>query len=246
MDNALLPFERLIVAADFKPIYPNGREWVRGKVLSLADSLRRAEVCIKVHSALRACGYDLISEIHSRNLRVFADLKLFDIDSTLAVDGVLLKETKPEFVTVACTAGIKAMQVLKMELPDTEVLGVTVLTSFTEADALAMFVCSTEGSIMRLSKFAVEAHLDGLISSPVEVSVLRARFGLLMSLNAPAIRPSWLTVKGDSQNLNRVMTPAEAIRAGADRIIVGRPIIEAEDPYSATMRIIEEIHSVTK
>ena len=153
MQKMLKPAERLIVAADFKPA-PNQqfhassrREWVRGEVLALADRLRDTGVYLKVNSALRACGYDLIEEIHWRGLRVFADLKLFDIGETLATDGVFLKEVKPELLTTVCVAGVNAMQALKAELPDTEVLGVTVLTNLNDTDTQAMFTCSTEEAV---------------------------------------------------------------------------------------------------
>lgn len=66
-----------------------------------------------------------------------------------------------------------------------------------------------------------------------------------MTINIPAIRPMWVIVPGDDQNPDRIMTPAKAIKAGADRIVVGRPIVNAEKPYDAVMRTIEEIASVT-
>lgn len=257
MQKILTPAERLIVAADFKPPVgmegpidqkgsPHLRYWVENHVLALADSLKGTGVYLKVNSALRACGYELISKIHSRGLRVFADLKLFDISETLATDGVLLGEAKPELLTTVCVAGVTAMQALKAELPDTEVLGVTVLTSLKDADTQAMFTCSTEEAVMRFAQVAANAGIDGLISSPKEAEVLRAKFGIVLSLNTPAIRPTWAIVPGDDQNPDRIMTPAKAIKAGADRIVVGRPIVKAEKPYDAVMRTIDEIASVTE
>lgn len=245
--RVLQPAERLIVAADFRP-RPEMGQWradVRSQVLTLAGKLEGTGVHLKVNSALRASGYGLIDEIHALGLRVFADLKLFDIGETLATDGVLLREAKPELLTTVCVAGVSAMQALKAELPDTEVLGVTVLTSLNEADTQAMFTCSTEEAVMRFAQVATDAKIDGLISSPKEAAVLRARFGLVLSLNTPAIRPTWAIVPGDDQNPDRIMTPAKAIKAGADRIVVGRPIVKAENPYDAVMRTIEEIASAT-
>jgi orotidine-5'-phosphate decarboxylase len=253
MKKILTPAERLIVAADFKPdpdaVYGSSidrrRDLVREKVLYLASSLSGTGICLKVNSALRACGYGLIDEIHSYGLHVFADLKLFDIGETLSTDGVLLREVKPEFVTTVCTAGVTAMQMLKSALPDTEVLGVTVLTSLKEADTHAMFGCSIEESVLRYARVAADAKIDGLISSPKEVEMLRAMFGTLLSFNTPAIRPAWAIVPGDDQNPERIMTPAKAIKAGADRIIVGRPIVNAKSPHDAVLRTIEEIASAT-
>ena len=241
--RTLTPAERLIVAADFKPTASNGREWVRAQVLALADSLSGTEVYLKVNSALRAAGYGLIDEIHSRGLRVFADLKLIDIGETLGTDGALLKEARPELLTTMCVSGITAMQALKAELPDTEVLGVTVLTSLKDADTQAMFTCSTEEAVMRFAQVAADAKIDGLISSPKEAEMLRAKFGVVLSLNTPAIRPTWAIVPGDDQNPDRIMTPVKAIKAGADRIVVGRPITKSPYPYGAVQRTIEEIAS---
>mgnify|MGYP000991530566 CR=1 FL=1 len=246
--KTLTPAERLIVAADFKPTGSNGREWVKAQVLALADSLNGTGVYLKVNSALRATGYGLIDEIHSRGLRVFADMKLIDIGETLSTDGALLREAKPELLTTMCVSGITAMQALKTELPDTEVLGVTVLTSLKDADTQAMFTCSTEEAVMRFAQVAADARIDGLISSPKEAEVLRAKFGVILSLNTPAIRPTWATVPSDDQNPERIMTPAKAIKAGADRIVVGRPITKPPQGVSsrdAVMRTIEEITSAT-
>ncbi len=244
MRKALTPAKRLIVAADFKPGFGQGRDWVRGQVLSLAEELHGTGVYLKVNSALRACGYGLIPEIHARDLKVFADLKLYDIGETLSTDGVLLKEARPELLTTVCSAGVVALKYLKEELPSTEVLGVTVLTSLNDEDAQAMFTCSTEEAVMRLADVAKDAGIDGLISSGRELAVLRPKFGELFTYNTPAIRPTWAIVPGDDQNPERIMTPAKAIKAGADRIVVGRPITKAANRREAVMRTIEEIASV--
>jgi len=242
--RALTVAERLIVAADFKPDpgQGQGRDWVRGQILTLVAALMRTGgVYIKVNSALRACGYDLIGKLHQFNAKVCADLKLYDIGETLSIDGILLREFKPELLTAVCTAGVGPLKALKAELPDTEVLGVTVLTSLSDDDTRAMFVCSTKEAVCRLAGVAVSAGLDGLVSAPKEVEMLRADFSTMVTLNTPGIRPEWASVAGDDQNLKRVMTPAEAIKAGADRIVVGRPITRAKEPYEAVMRTLEEI-----
>lgn len=250
MKSVLTPAQRLIVAADFRPAAKSrhGRVWVEYQVLKLADLLAGTGVVIKVNSALRACGYGLIGEIQARGLEVFADLKLFDIGETLSTDGVLLREANPEMLTIVCAAGITAMQMLKAELPVTEVLGVTVLTSLKDADTQAMFTCSTEEAVMRFAQVAADVKLDGLISSAKEVEALRAKFGIVLSLNTPAIRPTWAIVPGDDQNPERIMTPLKAIKVGADRVVVGRPITkppEGMTPYDAVMRTIDEIASAT-
>jgi len=247
--------ERLIVAADFQPsgdeawreqregsFWPSADlSWVRERVIGLAEDLKRTGVYIKVNSALRACGYSLIGEIQSRGLRAFADLKIFDIGRTLSTDGVLLREARPELLTVASIAGVAAMKALKAELPNTEVLGVGVLTSLNLADTSEMFGDTVEASVRKFAFLAEVAGLDGLICAPTDIAHIRSVITRQMSFNTPAIRPTWAIVPGDDQNPDRVMTPAKAIKAGADRIVVGGPIINARKPYDAVMRTIEEI-----
>ncbi len=262
MQKTLTPAERLIIAADFKPpqeeqwiepglysgqstICRSKVSWVKRQVLALADSLKGTGVYIKVNSALRACGYDLIGEIQSCGLRVFADLKLIDIGETLSTDGVLIREAKPELLTTMCVAGLTAMQALKAKLPDTEVLGVTVLTSLTEKETDAMFGTCIDDAVTLLADLGEEAGLDGFICSPKEVTMLRSRISFTRTLNTPGIRPAWAIVPGDDQNPDRIMTPAKAIKAGATRIVVGRPITQVKNPYDAVMRTIEEIASAT-
>jgi len=238
------PAERLIVSADFKATPEHGKEWVREQVLNLADSLTGTGVYLKVNSALRACGYGLIQEIKDRGLLVFADLKLYDISETLATDGALLKEMKPELLTTVCSAGTASLQALNAELPDTEVLGVTILTSLSETDTMSLYGCSVEEAVLRSAQIAANAGIGGLVCSPKEVGLLRERFGTSLTINTPGIRPVWSMVANDDQNPDRVMTPAEAIKAGADRIVIGRPILKDSDPRAAVLRTLEEIEVV--
>src|SRR3989344_8199421 len=121
--------ERLIVAADYDPRKLGGIIGVKNEVLKLAESLKGLGVIIKVNSVLRARGYSLIEDLHGLGLRVFADLKLIDIPATMKLDGRLLREVKPDILTVMCCAGVDGMRAVRDTLPDTEVLGVTVLTS---------------------------------------------------------------------------------------------------------------------
>jgi orotidine-5'-phosphate decarboxylase len=249
--KTLTPAERLIVAADFKPPTepadcPPGRMWVVKQVMKLAGSLKGTGVYLKVNSALRAHGYGLIDFIHSCGLKVFADLKLFDIGETLSTDGTLLREARPELLTVSCMTGIVAMKALKAELPDTEVLGVTVLTSIDNTECFQFYRYPTVlGNVCRLASMADSVGMDGVICSAKEAPDVRQVIRPDMTINAPAIRPAYAIVPGDDQNPERIMTPAKAIRAGADRIVVGRPIVRAENPYDAVMRTIQEIDEAT-
>ncbi len=147
---------------------------------------------------------------------------------------------KPEIVTVMCCAGIDGMNALKQAIGDqTEVLGVTVLTSLNEEECQAIFTCSTKAGVLRFARMAQLAGADGLICSPHEAALLlHARRELLLEGNCPGIRPEWSLVESDDQA--RVMTPAKAIKAGAKRLVIGRPITGADDPKDAVLRTLEE------
>ncbi len=218
--------ERLIVAADFSSKECGGIEGVEKKVISLAQELEGLGVYIKVNSILRAMGYDLITKLHDLGLKVFADLKLIDISNTLKTDGEMLAEVKPEILTVMCCAGIDGMNAVQNVLGDvTEILGVTVLTSLNEEECQAIFTCSTKAGVLRFARMAQLAGLGGLILSPKEVDVVNSRFELALSFNTPGIRPAWSIIDGDDQS--RVLTPPKAIKNGAERIVMGRPIVRA-------------------
>ncbi|HUQ30283.1 MAG TPA: orotidine 5'-phosphate decarboxylase / HUMPS family protein [Candidatus Paceibacterota bacterium] len=238
--------ERLIVALDYPPmptIVPRqlGRVGTRAKVLQVARSLVGTGVILKVNSILRAVGYDLIDDLHTLGFKVFADLKIFDVDKTTGYDGKFLGESRPELLTVSCVAGLKALRAIKAELPHTEVLGVAALTTLTNEDTESMFECSTLDTVLRLAKIVRNAPLDGMISGATEVPELtKEGFGIMLSFNTPAIRPLWSLAPG-SQNPERVMTPTKAIMAGADRIVVGDPVTCANDPVEAAGLLTQEI-----
>jgi orotidine-5'-phosphate decarboxylase len=235
--------QRLIVAADFRPDGSKNQcaGWVRSKVLRMADALYGLEVHLKVNSALRALGYPIIKEIHDRELKVFADLKLNDISETLGTDGALLREFNPELVTVMSNCGIPAMRSLKEKLPGTEVLGVGILTSLGDGECRELYARPTKAASVKLATWAVLAGVDGVVSSAIEAEKLRKVLPEHMTVNTPAIRPWWSLVASDDQNKNRVTTPKQAIQAGAARIIVGRPILQADNPREAVLRTLEEI-----
>ena len=252
MKSNLLAEERLIVAADFHPKDHGGISGVKARVLQLAHELEGLGVYIKINSVLRAIGYELIVQLHELDLKVFADLKLIDIPNTMAVDAAMLAEVHPEIVTVMCNAGINGMHTVHEALQGkTKVLGVTVLTSLNEEDCQAIFTCSTRAGVLRFARMAQLAGLVGLILSPKEVDVVKDRFELSLELNTPGIRPEWSLIDDDDQSKSRVLTPELAIKNGAERIVIGRPIVQAspnedgfpQSPREAVKRTLEEIRA---
>lgn len=231
---------RLIVAADFRPDPSQSADWVRDRVLELADDLSHLGVTLKVNSALRACGYDLITDIRARRLAAFADLKLNDISETLGTDGSLLFGSSPQIVTAMCASGVAALKELRAALPYSTVVGVTVLTSIKDAeceDLYGMPVAPQVGRFVRATK----RSLDGFVCSPAEITMVREIAGPDALIVTPGIRPSWAQVTGDDQNQKRVSTPQDAVALGASHLVVGRPITLAKNRRDAAKRTLEEM-----
>ncbi len=235
MKASLTPAQRLIVAADFD----GAPDQVLADVVNLAMKLQGTGVVLKVNSALRG-NYSLIPTLRDLGLSIFADLKFYDIPNTLRTDGERLALYAPDMVTVACLAGRRSVASLVEAMPKTEVLGVTVLTTLGPEDMEGMHGgLSLNAVVGNLAEIAIKAGAGGLVCSGHEAEMLRKTHGDGITLNCPGIRPSWVEVKDDDQR--RVMTPAEAIRAGATRIVVGRPITLAPDPLDAVKRFIAAI-----
>jgi orotidine-5'-phosphate decarboxylase len=243
--KTLTPAERLVIAADFGPS-SDGSRHVAKKVYELIDFLKETEVFLKLGSGLRAIGYGFIEDLHLRGVKVFADLKLFDIQNTLAIEGDALRKVAPEIVTVSASANVHALRALKDALPETEVLGVTVPTDCDDEHCYAIYGVDRQTSVHRLAVNAHNAGLDGLVVSGADIKESRSYFPE-MSINAVAIRPCWyMTDEHDDQHPSCVMAVKEAIQAGAHRVIIGRPITRSKNPYEAVMKIIEEIRDAAE
>lgn len=239
----LTPNQRLIVALD--PTKEDlGNESVRDYVMRAAEELAPTSVTLKLNTLLRVGGYSLITEVKSFGLSVFADLKFYDIDQTLHNDGEFLNDYEPELLTASSGAGTLAFERLYMALEKTHLLAVLVLTTVTEAEVQAEYGSDmTIRNLMLLRAKKVEGFCDGFICAPKDLSFMRGTYGDEYQYVTPGVRPAGLEVAGDDQNPDRTDTPAGAIKAGATRIVVGRPITKAENRLDATNRIIDEIAS---
>lgn len=223
--------ERLIVAGDVED---------SDMLLSL---LRNTGVVYKENVELRNGGYsDSIKFIHEHGLRYCADVKLIDIGKTLRREGKLLRKLELEMLTVMCSSSLRALQAIREELPETEILGVTVPTDFDEEDCRDVYNGrSIEDQVKFFAARALKVRLNGVVCAPREIPLVQEIAGDALKTVVANIRPEYLPVLGDDQNPERAMTPTEAINAGADKLIVGRPITQAKDPGGATTRIINEI-----
>jgi orotidine-5'-phosphate decarboxylase len=170
---------------------------------------------------------------------IFLDLKLHDIPNTVAGGVRAVLPLRPRMLTVHASGGAAMIRAAHQAAGGAAtdrpmILAVTVLTSLDQTDLVAVGVAGTPAEqVMRLARLAIEAGADGLVCSPLEVAMLRQALGPAVKLVVPGIRPEG-AASGDQA---RTMTPAAAIAAGADWIVVGRPITGARDPGMAAADI---------
>jgi orotidine-5'-phosphate decarboxylase len=174
---------------------------------------------------------------------IFLDLKLHDIPNTVAGGIRAVLPLKPRMLTIHAAGGSAMIQAASQAAasagPDRPmILAVTVLTSLGQDDLNAIGFAATPGEqVLRLGRLAIESGADGLVCSPLEVAMLRQALGPAIKLIVPGIRPDG-SAAGDQ---TRTMTPAQAVAAGADWIVVGRPITGASDPGTAAADIAAAI-----
>ena len=189
---------------------------------------------------LFAGGLDLARELTAAGRRVFLDVKLLDIDNTVAGAIRTIAGTGVEFVTLHAYPNTMAAAIAARGDAPLALLGVTVLTSMDEADIHAAGYSGTPAELVgRRARAARALGMNGLVCSAREVARVRALVGPEMVLVTPGIRPAGADV-GDQK---RVVTPAQAIRDGASLLVVGRPITAAADRAGAARRILDEIAS---
>ena len=207
---------------------------------SLKGQVRGLKLGLEFFLAHGAAGYRQIAE---QGMPIFLDVKLHDIPNTVGKALASLLPLKPSFVTLHTSGGAAMMKVAsavaaKAGAERPKLLGVTVLTSLDKKDLTSVGQESDVAEqVVRLAKLAKENGLDGVICSPEEVKTLRDNMGPDFILMVPGIRPVWAAA-GDQK---RVMTPREALDAGATYLVIGRPITGADKPEEAAARILAEL-----
>jgi orotidine-5'-phosphate decarboxylase len=222
------PKDRLVVAVDLSS---------RDDILRLVDALHGTVGVFKIGlQAFIANGPSIVREIVSRGEKVFLDLKIHDIPNT-AKHAIAEAASLGASIATVHAAGGEAM--LRACAHDSLlVLGVTILTSLEEADLLQIgFGGNAVDNVVRLALLAQRAGLRGVVASPLEIAPIREACGRDFVILTPGIRPAG----SDAGDQRRMMTPRQAIAAGADYIVVGRPITGAADARSAAQSIVEEM-----
>ena len=194
-----------------------------------------------------ANGPQGVREVSAVGLPVFLDLKFHDIPATVAAAVRAALPLKPFMINVHAQGGPEMMRAAaKAALSAGDgrplVLAVTVLTSLDGDDLKACGVDDEpETQVLRLARLAKDCGLDGVVCSPLEAALLRRELGGDFKLLAPGVRPHW----AERDDQKRKLSPAAAVRAGADWLVIGRPISAAADPAAAAEKIVAEIAAET-
>jgi orotidine-5'-phosphate decarboxylase len=226
--------ERLIVALDVSSAAAANKI-----VAAVGNSAHLFKVGMQLYTAEGpAVVRDLISSSH----RVFLDLKYHDIPNTVAAAVKEAANLGVRMLTVHAAGGAKmlraAVQAAESTNPQTMVLAVTVLTSMDNHDLEMTGISDqVEDQVLRLANVAVMSGCHGVVASAREAAILRRELGKHFTIVTPGVRPAGAE-HGDQA---RVVTPAEAIHAGATYIVVGRPITDAPDPAAAAQAIVAEM-----
>lgn len=193
-----------------------------------------------------AHGMAWVEEVHSMGFKLFLDLKLHDIPNTVAKAVQSLASAPIDMLTLHASGGSEmcayAVDSRDASNPNLTLLAVTVLTSMNREQLSALNVNrSVEEQVLDLARISLASKVDGLVASPLELSILRSELGSKPTLVCPGIRPQG----ADLNEQKRVMTPEEASQLGADFIVVGRPILNSADPQ-ATVASIRRSLSMAK
>lgn len=231
------PQDKIIVALDVKD---------EKAALALVKKLKGKVGVFKIGKELfTACGPSIVKKVQKLGGKVFLDLKFHDIPNTVAKAVGLATKLGVYMMTLHTSGGSEMMkaaaQAAKENAPKGKlpiILGVTMLTSLDDKALKEIgFKYNAEQMVIRLAKMAKKAGLGGIVSSPKEVKKLRKALGKDMVLVTPGIRPLW-SVAGDQK---RIMTPKDAVKAGADFMVIGRPITGHKNPAEAATLIAKEI-----
>ncbi|GGF62303.1 orotidine 5'-phosphate decarboxylase [Terasakiella brassicae] len=229
-------FERIYVALDTTDV---------SYAVELAQKLKGLVGGMKVGKEFfTANGPQGVAAIRDVGMPVFLDLKFHDIPNTVAGAIRAAKPIAPQIINVHAQGGpemLKQAANAGREAGIPLTIAVTILTALDQDDLDAIGINDTiEDQVVRLAKLTQDNGLDGVVCSAKEIAPIRAACGPDFKLIVPGIRPAW-AAKGDQK---RVMTPRDAVLAGADILVIGRPITQADDPVEAAQKIAHELEGL--
>jgi orotidine-5'-phosphate decarboxylase len=227
--------DRLIVALDVPSV-----DAAEAMIARLGDSVSFYKIGYQL---AYAGGLPLVRQLSGAGKKVFVDLKLHDIGNTVARGVESVAGLGATFLTVHAYPQTMKAAVAARDGSDLKILAVTVLTSYDDGDLHAAgYRLGVSDLVQARAQQAQVLGVDGLVCSPEEAAALRKIVGHQMNLVTPGVRPAGAAA-GDQK---RIMTPARAIAAGADYLVVGRPVLEASDPKAAADAIVAEIAQAAK
>jgi orotidine-5'-phosphate decarboxylase len=235
MNGEIAARDRVIVALDLSDV-----EAAEKTIWTLGDSIGFYKIGYEL---VMAGGLNLAEDLVQGGKKVFLDMKLHDIGNTVMHATKRAAKLGATFLTVHAFPQTMRAAVEGRGDSDLGVLAVTVLTSWDDGDLKdAGYSATVPELVARRAAQAEAIGIDGLVCAPSEAKDLRQRLGAKMLLVTPGIRPAG-SEKGDQK---RIMTPGDAIRAGVDYMVIGRPIVAAEDSKAAAEKIVEEIETARK
>ena len=239
-NKSLSPNDRIIVALDTTDL---------GFAKKLIHSLKDLIKIFKVgNEFFTAHGPKAVRLVREAGADVFLDLKYHDIPNTVAQTARAALALEVFMFNVHIAGGLQMMQeacvasadeAKKRNLTAPKLIGVTLLTSLGQDEVTKQIGIAKpiQDIVLGYAELAQKAGLDGVVASAREIELIRSKLGAQFLIVTPGIRPAWAE-RGDQE---RVMTPKEALRLGADYIVIGRPITQAKEPREAALRIIEEL-----
>jgi orotidine-5'-phosphate decarboxylase len=222
--------DRIIVALDVA---------TKNQAFQLAKNLRDQISFFKIGLQLyTAEGPEIVHAVSSTGAKVFLDLKLHDIPNTVARAVESAGRLGVQLLTIHLSGGREMIRAAtSSRANDMLLLGVTVLTSSTDDTLREIGIREhLNDHVLRLAKLGVDEGVDALVASPHEIKMIRREFGHKIKIVVPGIRPTW-SAQGDQK---RIMTPREAFEAGADYLVIGRPITAHAKPGEAVKEILAE------
>ena len=222
--------DKIIVALDIA---------TKAQALVLVEQLHDKISFFKIGLQLyTAQGPEIVRAVLATGVKIFLDLKLHDIPNTVARAVESASSLGLQMLTIHLSGGSEMIRAATgVRTNNMSILGVTVLTNANDQTLRETGISDTfDKQVVRLAKLGIENGIDGMVASPHEIKSLRAEFGDKIKIVVPGIRPSW-SEPGDQK---RFMTPREAIKAGADYLVIGRPITAHKNPREAVERILRE------
>lgn len=244
MSRSIHTKDRLVLALDVDDA---------SRALDLVEELKASVGLFKVgHQLFTAYGPDIVRRIREKGCGVFLDLKYHDIPATVAKASTEAVKLGVSIFNVHALGGLDMMRAAadaagesadRLGVPLPLVLAVTVLTSIDEHSLRRELKISRSlpRTVRHFAQLAERAGLHGVVASPQEIPLLRRAMGRTFVLLTPGIRPGW----AGKDDQKRTLTPGEAVAAGADYIVVGRPVLGATDRSAAVQKILEDIEQGT-